>query len=409
MKKIIVGLLVVVVLAAAGVYSVKNQFPSPPDDDPEFQASEEDFAFDFTSDKPFSEYIKAATGYVSRNRVFQTDDHETELQQVIPFEISPKKSCKKEDTKGVLFIHGLGDTPYIYRALAEKMTGECLLMRSILLPGSGTRSGDYLNIQASEWIEAIDYAMRGLENESKEVHMFGFSLGGALSLHLHQKYEKVASLVLLSPSLDGRDERTSLASLLQHIVSWASYTDPSKEESPIVWYRSFTMNVVAQVYGISRSTKRILAENPSNVPMLIYLSDFDNIVEARVTIDHLLDGNISKKSKFYWYTPVFEGAQPPSFNDDRVEVINTFMPDEMIVTFSHVAFIQPSGNDYFGKNESELCSLRAEGCSQWLGELAFDELLPERFRPIRRLTFNTEFNKMAKKMSDFIDENSLKD
>ncbi|WP_017052081.1 hypothetical protein [Vibrio genomosp. F6] len=57
----------------------------------------------------FLEYQQTVQTWLEENRVFLQDDHTAELSYNTPFEISPNQA--KTLKKGIIFVHGLGDSP----------------------------------------------------------------------------------------------------------------------------------------------------------------------------------------------------------------------------------------------------------------------------------------------------------
>ncbi|HVE79675.1 MAG TPA: alpha/beta fold hydrolase [Gemmatimonadaceae bacterium] len=103
--------------------------------------------------------------------------------------------------RGVLVLHGFGDTPQTVRYLAEYLHAAGLGVRAPLLPGHGRRLADFARSGGTQWLaEARDSLVR-LRAEHAEVAIVGVSMGGALATLLAAHDRRLPALVLLAPYL----------------------------------------------------------------------------------------------------------------------------------------------------------------------------------------------------------------
>jgi len=104
-----------------------------------------------------------------------------------------------KSSEAILMLHGYTSTPLYLRELGEELnrsTGHTV--SGILLPGHGTKPTDLDTIQWTEWYQATHQEYLRLKKEHAVVHVVGFSMGGALALHLAAN-NPVGKIVLLSP------------------------------------------------------------------------------------------------------------------------------------------------------------------------------------------------------------------
>ena len=91
-----------------------------------------------------------------------------------PFELKPKASGSARQHKtyrrGVLLTHGLTDSPYFMRHLAEIFQEDGFRVMAVLLPGHGTQPGDLLEVTWQEWAKAVAY---GTDRLAEEVDLRG--------------------------------------------------------------------------------------------------------------------------------------------------------------------------------------------------------------------------------------------
>lgn len=101
-------------------------------------------------------------------------------------------------TKGVLLLHGFGDTPQSLRALALHLHGHGWSVRAPLLHGHGTSLQAFTHARADEWLNGARTALVELRGRASHVAIVGQSMGGALATILAAE-GGVATLVLLAP------------------------------------------------------------------------------------------------------------------------------------------------------------------------------------------------------------------
>ncbi len=106
-----------------------------------------------------------------------------------------------EPQKGILLVHGLGDSPYSFTDIGPVLADNGFLVRTLLLPGHGTRPGDMLNVQIDQWRALLKKQTEILEQEVDQVYLGGFSTGANLVTELALQDERIAGLVLFSPRL----------------------------------------------------------------------------------------------------------------------------------------------------------------------------------------------------------------
>lgn len=100
--------------------------------------------------------------------------------------------------EAVLMLHGYTSTPRDLRNLGQSIHALGYAVHGILLPGHGTRPTDLDNVKWQEWYAAAELAFDKLCVNYSVVHVVGFSMGGALAMHLAAN-RSVGKLVLLSP------------------------------------------------------------------------------------------------------------------------------------------------------------------------------------------------------------------
>ncbi|KPW06173.1 Lysophospholipase [Pseudomonas amygdali pv. aesculi] len=144
----------------------------------------------------FEDYRQQTIELIRKQRNFQTADHEAELGWNAPRQWTPTGTPKG----GVLLVHGLGDSAWSFNDVAQKLADQGYLVRTVLLPGHGTRPEDMLDVRLEQWQQVVREQTQQLSREVPNVYLGGFSTGANLVLDYAYDHEEIAGLVLFSPA-----------------------------------------------------------------------------------------------------------------------------------------------------------------------------------------------------------------
>jgi len=204
---------------------------------------------------------------------------------------------------GVLLLHGMSDSPYSMRALAQSLHEEGAWIVGLRVPGHGTAPVGLVDVEWEDMAAAVVLAMRHLRAKvtDRPLYIVGYSNGGALAVHYalaaleDGSLPATRGLVLLSPEIG----ITKLAALaiwqerLGHLLgmrklAWNSILpeyDPFK-------YGSFALNGGKQAYRLTREIQsRISRLGPSgSLERFPPLLAFQSVVDATVTASALVHG-----------------------------------------------------------------------------------------------------------------------
>ncbi|MEZ5559781.1 MAG: alpha/beta fold hydrolase [Pseudomonadales bacterium] len=210
------------------------------------------------------------------------------------------------DPKGAaLLLHGLSDSPYSMRALAEVLRDRGFTVLALRLPGHGTLPSGLLSTSQEDWMAAVRLAMRSLRAQTEPdtpLFIVGYSTGAALAVEytlarlLGENLPAANGLVLLSPAI-GVSPLAALAvwqsRLAQlpglHKLAW---TDLLPEYDPYK-YNSFTVNAGDQIYRLTRrisgQLQRLGGRGPvaGMPPVLAFQSVADATVSAPAVLNAL--------------------------------------------------------------------------------------------------------------------------
>lgn len=353
---------------------------------------------------PFSEYITACQHIIKSTRLDLKQDAEKIIEANSPFELRPEKS----NNKGVLLIHGLLDSPFIMRDIAEKLQKQGYLVRAILLPGHGTIPGDLLNVHYSDWIQAARYGIASFENDVKEVYIGGFSTGANLGLYHALHKEKISGIFLLCPAIKIRS-RLDFSCNWHHVISWA--WERAKwlhvmPENDYAKYQSIPFNAAYQVYKLSRIIKKISKKHTPACPLLFIVSLADSTVSSKAAIKYF-HKYFSLKNKMLIYS-----RNTNHENEPNTLVRSSVYPKLHIQEFSHIAIPISPGNPHYGKYGDYINASRVEesdkiiyGGFNKLENKIYDFLYKNNlvFLQRRRLSFNPDFEFMVEEIEKFLE------
>jgi alpha-beta hydrolase superfamily lysophospholipase len=242
---------------------------------------------------------------------------------------------------GILLVHGLSDSPYHMKALAELFRDHGYYVLCLRLPGHGTAPGALVDITREQWRSAVDFGVRLVlqeiqSTEDARFYLGGFSTGGALLLSY--TFDGLASdtmrtpdhLFLFSPAI-GITRRAALADW-HELVDWLPYFDKFRwdtlgaEEDPYR-YISFPKNAADQIFELTLLNKleasRIstaAAKRAAVPPILAFQSTVDGTVAATDLIT--LFKQVGKpESELVLFD--FNRAHEPRIDPQKAEVLPT--------------------------------------------------------------------------------------
>ncbi len=360
----------------------------------------------------FTDYVGA-----SRNMLFQAHKNAANPEKIVegnaPFELKPhagfaagkNKPCRR----GVLLTHGLTDSPYFMRHLAELFRNNGFYVMAILLPGHGTQPGDLLDARWQEWAKTLAYGVEQLSGEVDEIYLAGYSLGGALSVYHSLSDSRVRGLFLFSPAF-----RISPKAAWANWHKLYSWLIPSAKwltifpDSDLYKYESVTKQAVAQTWALTRELNAKLTHRRFELPVFVAASAEDTTVSTAATIQFMRRTS-NPASHLLLYS-----ADLPAISSDKIELVNSFMPDERILSFSHTSIVMPANDAHYGVS-GEYCNClhyypdemnKYATCIEHPQQAFLGELTPENLAMglLCRLTYNPRFAELKIAMQRFLDK-----
>ena len=111
---------------------------------------------------------------------------------------------------GALLVHGLTDSPYSMRAVADALSARGYYVLALRMPGHGTVPGGLTRATAEDWMAAVRMGARHVRTtvgDGRPLVLVGYSNGGALVVRYalaaaaDVRLPAPASLVLISPMI----------------------------------------------------------------------------------------------------------------------------------------------------------------------------------------------------------------
>ena len=208
---------------------------------------------------------------------------------------------------GALLLHGLTDSPYSMRAVAEVLRDHGIYSLAMRMPGHGTLPSGLVTAKWQDWLAAVRVGVRHVRSkipEGSPLILVGYSNGGALALKytfeaiLRQDDPMPSRIILLSPMI-GVTPAARLARWIGFLgfvpfFEKANWIDVVPEYNPFK-YNSFPANAGLQTSLITRAMyddlDRIVAANLAGrlPPILTFQSIVDSTVSARAVLISLYE------------------------------------------------------------------------------------------------------------------------
>lgn len=337
----------------------------------------------------FDAYRQDTVRLLQQRRIYQSPDPALEIDWNAPREWRPRAQPRG----GILLVHGLGDSPWSFRDIGEQLAAAGFLVRTVLLPGHGTRPDDLLDVTLEDWRRVVDEQARALRREVKPVYLGGFSTGANLVVEYAYANPDVAGLLLFSPAFMSNSAYDWLAPLIAWARPWLREPDGIRPMQNAVRYMTVPTNGFAQFYRSSRRARQALASGPYGKPVLMVVAEHDSVLDTAYLAQGFSAQFTHPASRLVWY-----GDKQDGFGrDPRVLVRTDYLPDLRISQFSHMGLLFSPGNALYGAAGSlRLCwngqsdAARADcerGAAVWYSDWGYIE----EGKAHARLTFNPYF------------------
>lgn len=302
----------------------------------------------------FAGYQQQTAEWIKTHRVFQTDTPDQELQWNGPAEWRPATSAglAAPVTKGIILVHGLGDSPWSLVDVGQRLADQGFLVRTILLRGHGTKPQDLMQSDIDEWRQTLAQQVAILQKEVPQVYLGGFSTGANLVTSYAIDHADIAGLVLFSPAFRTSQPSAWMLPFVTWFKPWLREPVDGVAQQTPVRYLNTPTNGFLQFYRSSTDVQDKLKRTGFDRPALLVLTEHDSVVDVHAVLASFKTQFSHPQSRLIWYgnTP-HEDAM-----DERVLVEPDYLPEERISQFSHMGMLFSPDNPLYGRSGKErLC------------------------------------------------------
>ncbi len=370
--------------------------------------------------QPFDDYLKEVESYLLKHRAFISDNKTQEITMNMPFE------CGTQYREiGVLLVHGLGDSPYFFRDVANAMCNEGIHVRTILLPGHGSKPGDMLNVSYEQWQQETNHHIRLFSEEVDNLYIGGFSTGANLTtIASYSMAEElnIKGLIHFSPAFKSRFFVSRLAPYIDSLFPWPNVEEednPSRYNSTAMpGFAAYqeSVNVLQDLFSQSEKGKRTL-----NLPVLMVVAEKDSVVDTTKIAKQFRDNFTHTRKCLLW-----QGEKKPEVPDNQLIMQTMNLPEQRISAASHMSTLFSEQNTLYGiESEFRICDngqgsdaeARCKaGEEVWYGPWGFEsdiesnKLIGDKEeRVYARLTYNPYFERTVDQLHAITGKAKVKD
>lgn len=272
----------------------------------------------------WAQYLKAETEVFEsvRTHVTQQLDKAVQIPGNRYFEGSPLHASKfaqdwnrsfilkpaGKPLGAVVLLHGLTDSPYSVKHVAQRYAERGFVAVAIRLPGHGTVPAGLSKMQWEDWMAATRLAVREARTHidaSQPLHVVGYSNGGALAVKYtlealdNPQLLKPTRVVLMSPMI-GVTRFARFAGLagvpaILPAFAQAAWLGVEPEFNPFK-YNSFPVNGARQSYRLSEALQAHIArrERSGGLGDMPPIMTFQSIVDFTVSVPAIISALYSK-------------------------------------------------------------------------------------------------------------------
>jgi alpha-beta hydrolase superfamily lysophospholipase len=202
---------------------------------------------------------------------FNPDSNVSRLVEGAPFNRSFRLATP-EPVGRALLIHGLSDSPYSMKALADALHARGFEVTVLRLPGHGTLPSAMTQMSAADWTAAVRIAVRDVAARTPSGQPFylgGYSTGGTLACSTLDALADVAAQTRSHPARLAGDEVPEVA-VVANVLDMLSIV-PLPVLQKVRWqeigveydpykFNSFAINATRQVSRSTRTLQESLAK-----------------------------------------------------------------------------------------------------------------------------------------------------
>jgi carboxylesterase len=209
------------------------------------------------------------------------------------------------NSKGILLLHGFGDTPQTLALLAQHLHASGFDVKVPLLPGHGRNVDAFAASRRTDWLACARLELAEMQASHRTVSIAGLSMGGAIAAILAAESRDIKALVLIAPYLD-LPATHRIASALHWI--WGPIAGVQKSNSPRsildpleraknLGYGAYTARLLYELWRLAAQARRVLPL--ITAPTLIIQSRADPRIAPSVA-ERAVSSLGAKEKKLSW-------------------------------------------------------------------------------------------------------------
>lgn len=348
---------------------------------------------------PYSRYLSRIEAWLKSERIFISENEAQELAMNMPFE------CASNVTdRGVLFVHGLGDSPYFFHDVVQSLCDQGIRVRTLLLPGHGTKPGDMLKVSYDSWQQETEFHLNLLAEEVDTLYAGGFSTGANLVTLAASGRDDVEGLLLFSPAFKSRFFVSKLAPYVDSLFPWPNV---EKEDNPSR-YNSTAMPGFAAYQESVNALQGYFETKQIDVPVIMVVAEQDSVVDTQWVAQQYANNFTSPIKCLLW-----QGETAPRDVTEQgatVALQTMRLPEKRIAAASHMSVLFSPENPLYGvqsnfricdNGQSEGKQAQCEaGEEVWFGPWGYTD----KQHVYSRLTYNPYFDAMIAQLLAFTDK-----
>ena len=209
----------------------------------------------------------------------------------------------KKNSQSILLIHGLLASPAEIKPFAEYIYGQGFNVIGVRLIGHGTSPILLSDLHWEEWYRSVLRCYQILEIISEQIHVVGFSTGGALGLKLAIDQYNIKSTTAICVPIKFNNPNMMLISLLHgvnRLSQWVTTKDVFKDfyindtEHPHINYRHVPVSALYQLRLLIEVVENNL--DKINCPVTLIQGTNDPVVDpvsSKILYEKLLTPDVS--------------------------------------------------------------------------------------------------------------------
>ncbi|WP_234493869.1 alpha/beta hydrolase [Vibrio maritimus] len=352
------------------------------------------------SQSTFDAYVDDTFQWLDKTRVFHGAGYDAEMAAVSPYRLKPESP----NGKGILLVHGLGDSPYSFIDIAPVLAEEGYLVHVMLLPGHGSRPADLMSPTLEDWRKSVANQIAILQNDVDTVWLGGFSTGTNLvTTYAANNPDAIEGLVLFSPAYSPDDFIVRFAGAASMFVDWVNIA----KEQNYTRYDSLAMHGASLYYQTTKEVKETLESNQLTIPALLMVSENDELIDTESVYSLFRTEFVHPNSRLVWY-----GEK--SYPDARVIQSSMKLPEQNIESGSHISVLYRADNPLYGERGlMRQCGGEVEGEVYTVDCVGMPTLtytawgLFEQDKVSARLSWNPYFDAMMSRVIKFMQNDGV--